>query len=182
MRARFLFKEAFEFKPQLKLFLAANYKPVIRGTDEGIWRRIKLIPFTVKIADDKKDKDLPRKLRAELPGILAWMVRGCLDWQEMGLGEPKTVTEATEEYRGEQDTLADFLAVGCVLEGKATTKARELYRAYNAWAVEAKLDPLSETSFSVQLAGKGLVKKKGRSGMIWCGIGILGEPQQTEMV
>jgi putative DNA primase/helicase len=181
INARMLFKEAFEFLPQLKLMLAANYKPVIRGTDDGIWRRVKLIPFTVKITDDKKDKDLPQKLRAELPGILAWAVRGCLDWQEMGLGEPRIVTEATEEYRGEQDTLGDFLAVGCILDPKAKSKARDLYLAYHGWAQEQKLDPLSEKSFSTQLEGRGLTKKPTNKGKIWLGIGILGAPEQVEV-
>jgi len=77
--ARFLYREYFEFSPQFKLFLVANHKPVIIGTDEAIWRRIRLIPFTVTIPPEERDKQLLEKLQRELPGILAWAVRGCLD-------------------------------------------------------------------------------------------------------
>ena len=77
--ARFLHKEFFEFKPEFKVFLATNHRPRIYGTDHAIWRRIRLVPFDVVIPDDEQDSTLPEKLRRELPGVLAWMVSGCLD-------------------------------------------------------------------------------------------------------
>lgn len=107
--ARFLYHEHFEFTPQFKLFLVTNHKPRITGTDEGIWRRIRLIPFTVTIPDKERDKQLREKLQKELPGILAWAVRGCLAWRRDGLGESKQVSQATAEYRREMDPLADNL-------------------------------------------------------------------------
>ena len=100
--ARFLYQEFFEFSPQFKLFLVANHKPQVRGTDEAVWRRIRLVPFDVKIPQEERDKHLPEKLQSELPGILAWAVRGCVKWQEKGLGEPTEVLEATQEYREEE--------------------------------------------------------------------------------
>ena len=86
IRARKLFKDFFQFLPTHKIILAANHKPVVSGTDHAVWRRIKLVPFVVTIPEEAKDKVLPEKLKAEVPGILAWAVRGCLDWQRGGLG------------------------------------------------------------------------------------------------
>ena len=108
--ALFLRQEYFDFKPEFKIFLAANHKPVIRGTDLAIWRRIRLIPFTVTIPAEEQDRRLGRKLEAELSGILAWAVRGCQAWQREGLGMPAAVKAATEAYRAESDLLAAFLA------------------------------------------------------------------------
>jgi putative DNA primase/helicase len=106
--ARFLYAEAFEFLPTFKLWLAANHKPVIRGTDTAIWRRIRLVPFTVEIPEGERDPELPNRLRAELPGILAWAVQGCLLWLESGLGVPDQVRAATDAYRRESDILGAF--------------------------------------------------------------------------
>ena len=113
IRARFMRCNFFEFPPTHHIWLAVNHKPTIRGTDTGIWRRIKLIPFAVSIPDEEQDKALGEKLQAERAGILAWAVQGCLAWQEHGLGEPDEVRQATSEYRGEQDVLATFIAERC---------------------------------------------------------------------
>ncbi|MDP8951251.1 MAG: phage/plasmid primase, P4 family, partial [Actinomycetota bacterium] len=113
--ARFLFGENFDFKPEFKLWLSTNNKPVIQGTDDAIWDRIRLIPFKQRFEGRRADPKLPDKLRAELAGVFAWMVEGCLEWQEHGLEEPETVTEATKQYREEMDTLAAFLDETCVV-------------------------------------------------------------------
>ena len=91
LSARFLHQEFFNFKPAFKLWLYGNHKPEVKGTDEGIWRRMRLIPFTVTITEEEKDTELPEKLRGELSGILAWAVRGCMEWQRVGLAEPEAV-------------------------------------------------------------------------------------------
>ncbi len=97
--ARFLHAEFFEFAPQFKLFLAANHKPEIRGMDEGIWRRVRLIPFEVMIPTGQQDKSLGEKLLTELPGILNWLIAGCLAWQRRWLQPPDRVVAATSSYR-----------------------------------------------------------------------------------
>jgi putative DNA primase/helicase len=97
--ARYLHSNPFTFKPTFKIWMAVNHKPVIRGTDVGIWRRIRLIPFTVVFPDHKQDKTLPEKLREELRGLLAWAIAGCLEWQKSGLGVPDEITKATGDYR-----------------------------------------------------------------------------------
>lgn len=137
MTARFMRAEFFDFKPEFKLFLAANHKPVIRGTDIAIWRRIRLIPFLVTFSEDKQDRQLFKKLRAELPGILAWAVRGCQGWQVRGgLGTPAAVKAATAEYKSESDTLAAFLDECTVTDPNAETQAKPMYEAYKAWCEE----------------------------------------------
>lgn len=172
--ARYLFQEYFEYKPKMKIFLACNHKPIIRGNDHAIWRRIRLIPFNVRIPDAEQDKDLDRKLRAELPGILAWAVRGCLEWQKQGLGKPEAVKDATDEYRGEMDVLGGFFEDRCVIGDGLRAVSSELYKEYLGWAQDSGIrKPMSQTMFSLRLAERGLAKKRITGGKVaWLGVGI----------
>jgi putative DNA primase/helicase len=181
--ARFLYAENFEFKPTFKLFLAANHKPVIRGTDHAIWRRIRLIPFTVTIPDEEQDKDLARKLQRELPGILTWAVRGCLQWQEKGLAAPETVTKATATYRREMDTFAGFLSERCILFSEARVSAKALYTAYREWCAEMGEKTLTQRKVGMALTEKGLERRRlGASGRYWwIGVGLLNELNQPNL-
>jgi putative DNA primase/helicase len=170
--ARFLHAEFFEFKPEFKIFLAANHKPVIRGTDHAIWRRVHLIPFDVQIPEEQQDKELPAKLQAELPGILNWAIEGCLLWQREGLMPPQEVTEATEGYREEMDPISDFIAECCIVAPGASVKAKELYGAYTEWAEDNKeKKPLSLTAFGLTLTDRGFQKGRGSAG-VWFRYGI----------
>lgn len=134
LTARFLYKENFDFKPQFKLWFSMNAKPVVSGVDFGIWRRIRLIPFTLQIPVDQQDKELKEKLRKEFPGILAWAVRGCLDWQRGGLQTPLAVQENVEDYRKEMDGIGEWLEDFCIVERTAECAATVLYASYAAWA------------------------------------------------
>ncbi len=132
--ARKLFKDFFQFDPTHKIILAVNHKPVIRGTDHANWRRIKLIPWTATIGEkEKPDKHLPDKLRQEWPGILAWAVRGCLEWQRDGLKEPKQVTEATATYQKEQDVFQNFIDECCEVDLATRVQLGDLLEAYQQW-------------------------------------------------
>ena len=113
--ARFLHQEWFDFEPTHKVFFGTNHKPVIKGTDYAIWRRIRLVPFEITIPEGERDKNLPEKLKAEADGILAWAVQGCLVWQQQGLGVPEEVKAATDSYREEMDILGEFLKDRCRL-------------------------------------------------------------------
>jgi putative DNA primase/helicase len=163
MKARFLFQEYFEFQPQMKLWLGTNYKPVIKGTDEGIWRRMRLVPFTVRFEGEKKDKELPEKLKAELPGILAWAVRGCLAWQEKGLPIPEAVQVATDGYRKEMDVMGNFLEEICEQKPHLRVKARDLYNAYVSWSGDKHI---TQTAFGRALNERGIAREK-TSGTVW---------------
>jgi putative DNA primase/helicase len=171
--ARFLFGEFFEFKPAFKLFLACNHKPIISGVDNGIWRRIRLIPFSVTIPENEVDPTLPDKLRAELPGILNWALMGCLLWQEEGLGLPDEVRAAVDEYRGEMDVLAGFIA-DCCFEGKQyVAGATDLYKAYQQWAESNGERILSQKAFGSKLADRGFEKSRSIGGRAaWSGLGL----------
>jgi putative DNA primase/helicase len=171
MRARFMRQDFFEFDPTHKIFLAANHKPVIRGTDHGTWRRIKLVPFTVTIPDEEKDKALPEKLKAELPGILAWAVRGCLDWKRHGLGEPDEVRQATATYQAEQDTVQGFLGECCFLHPQARVKSSALLDAYHEWSGDRLM---TAPTFRERLKDKGFAAptRGGGGAYFWHGIGL----------
>jgi putative DNA primase/helicase len=131
--ARFLHKEFFDFPPTHKFWISGNHKPRIRGTDKGIWRRMRLIPFTVKIPENKKDTQLKEKLMAELPGILNWAIQGCIRWRQKGLVTPQCVSQATDEYRQSQDIIGQFLDEATV-EDAGALKKMELYNHYQQWA------------------------------------------------
>lgn len=162
--ARFLYAEAFEFRPAFKLWLAANHRPVIRGTDDAIWRRIRLIPFTVQIPEGERDPFLVRQLTAELSGILAWAVEGCQRWLENGLRPPAGVIQATTEYRQESDALGAFLEENCVIGVGEFVKASELYQAYVKWAEAQGHGRMSSTAFGRRLTDRGFPAEKRGSG------------------
>ena len=134
--ARPLYSKAIQFKPVFKLWMATNHKPVIRGQDDGIWRRIRLIPFLVRIPDDQKDPDLPDKLLEEASGIFNWMIEGYNDYTRYGLTPPQAVVEATAEYRSEMDIIASFLD-DCVQESfDGSILSSDMYHCYKAWCQE----------------------------------------------
>lgn len=178
--ARYLHKEFFEFIPVFKLWIYGNHKPVIKGTDEGIWRRIKLVPFTVTIPEGERDPGMPDKLRDELPGILAWLVRGCLEWQRQGLRIPAEVKTATADFRAEQDTLGAFLGDCCVINSLASVTAGELYGEYKAWATDNGLEPMSKITLSRRLTERGFStngREPGTGRAIYTGLGLLAREQ-----
>lgn len=170
--ARFLHKEFFDFRPQFKLWMRRNHKPQIRGTDDGIWRRIHLIPFSVQIPAEERDGSLSVKLRDELPGMLAWAVQGCLQWQSKGLLPPREVLHAAQQYRAEMDILGTFICEVCVKGESNKVAARAFYTAYVEWAEANGERPVSQTSFGVALTERGFVKKKTRKGHFYQGIGL----------
>jgi putative DNA primase/helicase len=161
--ARFLYHELFDFVPTFKLWLAVNRKPVIRGTDEAIWRRIRLIPFQATFPQGKRDPRLKDKLRKELPGILAWAVQGCLKWQRKGLKPPQRVKRETQNYRTESDVIERFLKERTVCKGGVKVTASELYNAYHEWCAENRETSVSATAFGRGLVEKGFQRKKSGS-------------------
>lgn len=147
-KARFLYSDFFEFTPEFKIFLAANHKPTIKGTDYAIWRRIKLIPFSVQIPEDKQDKTFSEKLLKEAAGILNWAIKGCLTWQENGLGTPDEVKAATDLYKDEMDILKEFMNEFCEVGPNNRVSSETIYTAYLAWCNQAgEKKPLSRKEF-----------------------------------
>ena len=161
LTGRFLYAEAFDFCPVLKLWMFGNHKPEIRGTDDGIWRRVRLIPFTVQIAEASRDPHLPEKLATELPGILQWALEGTRRWLAHGLTVPSIVTEAGAEYRDEEDTLAHFIAEEIMRVANAKTSLSALFIRYQAWATRNGVRyPLPQRSLTKRMKERGF--KQGR--------------------
>ena len=160
---RFLYGDEFEYTPEFKIWIATNHKPVIRGTDFGIWRRIKLIPFEVNIPKDKVDKNLKYKLRHEFPQILAWAVEGCIKWQNEGIEEPECVRNATSEYKQEMDLIAGFVEQCVIIDYEDDNKimASDLFSVYSKWAKQNNEWEMSSKRFFMELAKK--VPDKGRN-------------------
>jgi putative DNA primase/helicase len=134
VRARFMRQDLFEFTPQLKLVISGNHKPSLRSVNEAARRRFNLIPFTVTIPAEERDKDLSDKLKAEWPGILQWMIDGCVDWQERGLAPPEVITAATTAYLDAQDTVAAWLDECCELDANTWERSQTLFASWKAWA------------------------------------------------
>jgi putative DNA primase/helicase len=174
MKARHLYRDLFTFTPTFKLWLATNHKPIIRGTDHGIWRRIRLVPYTVTIAEETRDKNLKHKLEAEYSGILNWLLEGCKDWQAQGLGTAKAVKDATNRYKEDSDVLSGFLSNRCVVDELCSAPTKELYDAYTAWCNENGDEAFTSTVFGRLLHERGYpsgtVRKDGKVTRIRTGI------------
>jgi putative DNA primase/helicase len=155
MKARHLYRDLFTFTPTFKLWLATNHKPIIRGTDHGIWRRIRLVPYTVTIAEEKRDKDLKHKLEQEYGGILNWLLEGCKAWQALGLGMAKAVKTATDTYKADSDVLASFISNRCVTGKAWSTPSKKLYDAYTAWCNDNGDEAFTSNMFGRLLTERG---------------------------
>ncbi len=171
LKGRFMRKDFFQFWPTHKIFIAGNHKPIIRGTDGAIWRRIHLVPFTVTIPDDEQDKKLPEKLESEKRGILAWAVTGCIAWQRDGLGTPEDVKLATAQYRAGMDTIGRFLEECCEINPEAESTVKELYQAYTQWCQESGEKPTTKNEFSQLMEERGFEPgRTGKKGRYWKGL------------
>jgi putative DNA primase/helicase len=173
--ARFLYAEYFDFEPVFKLWLGTNHKPIIKGGDEGIWRRVRLVQLDQRFDGDRCDLSLREKLDAELPGILAWAVKGCLEWQRRGLNPPAAIAEATAAYRSEMDTFSGFIDDYCTVDSNETAGASELYRAYRSWAEANGEKASSQRWFGLRLRERGFTQGTLGGRKRWKGIGLRGD-------
>lgn len=158
--ARFMRQDFFEFTPQFKLLIAGNHKPGLRGVDEAMRRRMNLIPFDVTIPDEEKDKDLGEKLKVEWPGILAWMIDGCLEWQAEGLNPPAAVTGATDHYLEAEDSMTQWMLENCDLGGTFEELSSPLFHSWKQWAEKAGEHPGSQKRFSQTIESRGMKPKR----------------------
>lgn len=174
--ASYLFRNSFEFRPQFKVWLGVNQLPHIRGTDHAIWRRMRRIPFHVKVT--RPDKQLPEKLRAERAGILAWAVRGCLRWQTEDLYPPAAIRVATEDYRSQEarrpDTVKAFVDAHCRLGPEEAVTPSAIYDAYRQHCAQLGSTPVRNDRFKAALEELGAWRDDGRTERLWRGIGLTG--------
>lgn len=174
--ARYLYGEPFTFTPMAKFILATNTKPIVADNSFGFWRRLKLVPFTRSFSGTARDEHLEDYLREhEGPGILNWLIAGCLDWQAHGLGEPAAVRDATDEYRTDSDPIADFTAECCESAVTAVTRGSELFEAYGKWADSqrlSKLERLNAKDFGRRM-GERFSRKHTNTGKVYEGVKLV---------
>jgi putative DNA primase/helicase len=184
LRARRMREDFWGFTPTHKLILLTNHKPKVTGTDTGIWRRLRLVPFEVTFWDGddpgnadkdlpeelRQDKQLPEKLAAEHEGILAWMVQGCLDWQKGGLTLPERVKAATQEYRSDEDVVSRFLDERCLVTAACPVRARAsaLFAAFGDWLRASGEEPWTQRAFGDAMGRR--FKKQVSNGTWYLGV------------
>ena len=173
--ARYLHREFFTFRPVCKIWMLVNHKPTVRDDSYGFWRRVRLVPFLRQFKGSDEDRNLGAKLLAEAPGILNWVITGCLEWQKRGLDPvPAAVTAATEAYKTESDPLAEFITGACVVIPNAVTKASVLYKAYVNWAIDQGIhekERLTNTAFGKRMRVKH-ERRDRNDGAYYHGIGL----------
>ena len=148
--------------------------------DHGIWRRVQLVPFNVVLKDYEIDRDLPKKLEIELPGILTWAVQGCLEWQKQGLSVPDEVKYATKEYREESDVISRFIKDRCTKDKDSKISIKNLYDIYSAWSEENTDDTVSKKTFGHFLKQRGVRQMKNNGCRYWVGLKLNTTEKTTE--
>ncbi|HYI92886.1 MAG TPA: phage/plasmid primase, P4 family [Bryobacteraceae bacterium] len=166
------YENPIEFLETHKLWMDCNHKPRITGSDNAIWNRLHLIPYTVTIPADEIDRELSTKLTSEAEGILAWLVEGAKRWYAEGLGRPLEIEAAVQDYRDEMDQVGRFIEECCVVGDSFQCKARALHLAYKKWAEDASEYVITETAFGRRMAEKGLIKQHTKNGSVYEGIGL----------
>ena len=177
--ARRMREDFWDFVPTHKLILCSNHMPEIKGTEHAIWRRIRLVPFNVTIPDDEQDKDLPGKLKAESPGILAWCLRGCSNWRRDGLTAPDDVVAATAEYRADQDLLGDFLVNECTLSRHLSCRSSALYERYRRFTEGSGEQAVSLKAFGKTMTERGF-ERFTNNGTFYRGIDLRSNDPGTD--
>ena len=181
LQGRKIYGSPFAFDPQFKLFMDANHKPVIRGDDIAIWSRIRLVSFAVSIPKQQQDRKLGEKLKAELPGILAWAIQGCLKWQREGLSSPAAVERAVEQYQTEMDVVADFIADRCVVGPEHRVPFSALYQAFTNWCSGLGEAPISDKNFAQHLTAKGYGEHRTAGARLRKGIKLVETPGAAQV-
>lgn len=180
VRADRKYEHETEFDPTEKLWLYGNHKPIVTDSTKAMWRRVRLIPFTVTIPDDEIDNTLRDKLSHELSAVLAWAVKGCIDWQLLGFDVPEAVKRATQSYREEEDILRDYIETSLEVKPSGRTPKKSLWSNYTGWCDENKVMPVSKAKFSSLLVERGITDGKSGSVRYWAGIEITRRPGSEE--
>ena len=173
LSGHFMRQDYFDFDPTHKLVVSGNHKPSLTSVDVAIWSRLLLAPFTVEIPEAERDPDLARKLEAEHPAILRWMVDGCLEWQRDGLMVPASVRKASDDYLASQDTLEQWIE-DCLdtRDPRAFTTTRVLFTSWKIWAEARNMRPDTEKGFVENLAEKGYQQHRMEYGRGFKGIAL----------
>ena len=168
--ARFMRQDFFDYKPSFKLFIAGNHKPSLRSVDEAIRRRFHLVPFAVTIPPEERDGELTEKLKAEWPGILAWMIEGALMWQTEGLRPPPAVIDATAAYLEAEDAVAAWIDDKCERDLEAWEQSSALFASWSQWAEKSGEQAGTMKRFAQALESRGFTRHKRNQGQGFYGL------------
>lgn len=183
LKARYMHANFFEIPNTWLITLICNHKPVVTGVDSAIWRRVRLVPWTVTMPREKREPQeiVTRRLVEEGPGILRWLLDGLADWRKDPQWVAPEVLAATAAYQAEQDTLASFLADCCLQKDTAKTTVKALYDAYVEWSAGSGDKPMGKTTFGRKLTDRGFKQGRDEKSRLWQGIGLLGAPEQLDL-
>ena len=174
--ARFLYHENFTFQPICKLWLASNYRPIVRGQDLGFWRRCRLIPFEARIPDEAIDLNLAETLKAEAPGILTWIVRGCQLWIADGLKSPPRIAAATNDYKTDSDTVGKWENESLRSDPICEVSAYHMLASFKRWATANNERELSQQVLGRKLSERGYSNVRRGGKIYWQAVRLEGEP------
>jgi putative DNA primase/helicase len=177
--ARLMRQDYFTFKPQFKLTVAGNHKPSLRTVDEAMRRRMNLVPFAVTIPEGKRDPNLLEALKLEWPGILAWMIEGCLAWQAEGLTPPVIVRQATDEYLADEDAIAEWIEECCDIGANHKCGSAALYKSWKDWSELHGEYTGSQKQFTAKLRGRGLQDMRQKAGKFFTGVDLIQKQEQS---
>ncbi len=175
IKARRMREDFWSFEPSHTFVMASNHKPIVTGQDEGIWRRLRLVPWDVVIPPEERDEELAHKLALELDAVLGWLAAGYADWHEHGLSDPEQVVKATSSFRAESDALGRFLDACCLVGSHYNVGSSDLFAAWSKWCAAEGADPGTQTAFATALQNKGLDSRKVHGRMRWTGVGLATE-------
>jgi len=170
IRARFLYRDFFEFLPTFKLIFLGNHRPHLAGTGEAMRRRLQLVPFSVTIPEDRRDRSLEDRLTADLGGVLGWMMHGYMDWKENGLAPPDKVRSASAEYFDDEDSIGQWITEQCEPGDGLSSPANTLFANWTQWAVNNGVEPGSQKQFGQGLRSRGFKSGRTRTGRLWQGL------------
>jgi putative DNA primase/helicase len=172
IKARRMREDFWHFDPSHTFVMLTNHKPVVSGQDEGIWRRLRLVPWDVVIPAEERDDRLGDRLRLEADHVLTWLAGGYQDWRERGFAEPERVTVATAAYRADSDALGRFIDQRCITGPNFHVRSSELYAAWAKWCAGEGVEAGTNKSFTETLQNRGFDTEKTRVGMVWRRIGL----------
>lgn len=174
--ARRMYESQITFRPTHKLWLGTNYRPVVKGTDFGVWRRIVLIPFLRQFTDTstpRRRANLEEVIHDELPGVLSWALEGCLLYRHTGLGECTAVSNATSKYRSDMDVISGWIADCCEVNETLMWRANNLYKSYQDWCQANGETADSQKSWGAGMLERGFERLRRSEGYYWKGIRLL---------
>lgn len=178
VKARRMREDFWHFDPSHTFAMLTNHKPLVQGTDEGIWRRIRLVPWDIVVPEGERDEHLGDRLALEIDAVLVWLVTGYQQWREHGLDEPEQVTYATAEFRAESDALARFLAERCLIAAGYRTRSSELYAQWQRWCVAEGEEAGTNKAFTTAMQSKGYDTERTNVGMVWRGVGLAADEHE----